>query len=1054
MPTGSACSNCGTVPRPDARFCDGCGSPITSTAARRAAEFKQVTVLFADVVRSMHLAAVLDAERLREVMAGVFNRSAIVVKRYGGTVDKFTGDGIMAIFGAPVALEDHAVRACLAALDIQTEIDRLAADVQRRDGVELKLRIGLNSGRVITGDIDSGPGNYTAVGVQVGMAQRMESIAPSGGVMISESTARLVEAKLALGEPQQISVKGAADPIPVRQLLALPVEGRWVGRHEPNLIGRESELAAFTSIFDRSDEGNGSIVGVVGSAGIGKSRIVREAIAVAASRGFTVFTIGCESHASQVPFHAVGRLLRGVFGINGLESGVARARVHSLLRGSDPDDMALFDDLLGIGAVGQDLAEITSEARQRRLARLVKAAIVARDTPALYVVEDAHWIDEVSETLIAEFVSVIPQARANMVVTYRPEYRGALTKLPNVHTISLRPLDASQASVLITGLIGEHPSTTVLSAQIAERAAGNPFFAQEIVRDLAERGILHGDRGAYEIRHTTGTVSVPATVEATIAARIDRLDPMAKDALAAAAVIGSRFDAELLADVLGESAETHDVPGALANLVEAEMLDQVLLASRTEYAFHHPLTRTVAYEAQLKTSRAQLHRRLAAAIEHREPDMADENAALIAEHLAAADDLRAAYTWHMRAGSWLTHRDIKGSKANWQRARDIADDLDADDPDRLALQIAPRAQLCANAWRIGGSVEDTGFDELRDLTGIAGDKLSLVIGMAGLLAALTFNDGIVEAARLATECTSLIESIGDPTLTVGLLAGPIQAKYQAGEVLEALRLADRVISLADGDATLGNSVVGSPLAMALMFRGCAKMTLGRNGFREDLDLAIATARPVDPTSFATVVMFKYIVLLPAGLGLPDDTALRETAEAMAVAEQSGDPFALGCALLARGVTLTYLEGDDYNKGYELLAEVRAMSAAHQFVYLTVHIVDVFNARRLAREQDVAAAIELARTARTNLGASGDVIWYAVASTNLVEYLLSRGSEHDLGEAQAIADELATAPTDEGFVVHEFSVLRMQALLARARGDDAAYRRVVDRYRAVVSTVYV
>jgi adenylate cyclase len=479
MSTGTACSNCGTIPRQDARFCDGCGSAITATSARRVAEFKQVTVLFADVVHSMHLAGVLDAERLREVMAAVFNRSAAVVKRYGGTVDKFTGDGIMAIFGAPVALEDHAVRACLAALDIQTEITRLAADVQRRDRVELKLRVGLNSGRVITGDIDSGPGNYTAVGVQVGMAQRMESIAPPGGVMISESTARLVEDKLALGEPQQISVKGADHPIRVHQLLALPAEGRWMGRHEPHLIGRQSELAAFTSILDRCDEGNGSVVGVVGSAGIGKSRLVREAVTAAVSRGFTVFTIGCESHASQVPFHVVGRLLREVFGINGLEGGVARARVHSLLPAADPDDRALFDDLLGIGAIGQELPDIPSEARQRRLARLVKPAIVARETPAVYVVEDAHWIDEVSETLIAEFASVIPQARANMVVTYRPEYRGALTKLPDIHTISLGPLDASQASVLITGLIGEHPSITALSAQIAERAAGNPFFAQE-----------------------------------------------------------------------------------------------------------------------------------------------------------------------------------------------------------------------------------------------------------------------------------------------------------------------------------------------------------------------------------------------------------------------------------------------------------------------------------------------------------------------------------------------------------------------------------------------
>ncbi len=1052
MPAASACSTCGTVPRPDARFCDGCGSAITSS--RTVAEFKQVTVLFADVVRSMQLAAVLDAERLREVMAGVFNRSAVVVKRYGGTVDKFTGDGIMAIFGAPVALEDHAVRACLAALDIQNEIQRLAEEVLRHDDVELQLRIGLNSGRVITGDIDSGPGSYTAVGVQVGMAQRIESIAPAGGVMLSESTARLVEYMLALDEPQQVSVKGADAPISVRRLLAHPAEGRWVGRYEPNLIGREAELVAFAAIFDRAEEGNGSVAGLVGSAGIGKSRVAREAEALAISRGVTVFATACESHASQVPFHVVARLLRKVFGVNELENSVARARLHILLRDAEPEDVALLDDLLGIGAAGVVLPDIPSEARQVRLARLVKAAILARSTPVLYVVEDAHWIDEVSEAMIAEFASVIPRARATVVITYRPDYRGVLSTLPGTHTFSLRPLDADQASALITELVGEHPSVSALSTQIADRAAGNPFFAQEIVRDLAERAVLQGDRGAYVCHHAIGEVNVPATVQATIAARIDRLDPVAKSALSAAAVIGSRFSEGLLTDVLDESAPIADVRAALTGLVEAELLDQLLLTSRTEYGFHHPLIRTVAYEAQLKSSRAALHRRLAAAIERREPELADENAALIAEHLAGADDLHAAYKWHMRGGGWSTHRDIKAAKTNWQRARDIADRLDADDPGRLAMRIAPRTLLCVNAWRIGGSVEAAGFDELRELTGIAGDTLSLTIAMAGLLAALTFNDRIVEASKLATECVSLIETIGDPTLTVGLMTGPLQAKYQAGEVLETVRLADRVIGLADGNATMGNLVVGSPLAMALMFRGCAKMTLGRSGFQEDLDAAVATARPVDATCFATIVMFKYIVLLPAGLCLADDTALRETAEAMAVAEQSGDPFAVGCALLGRGITMTYLEGAEAEAGYKLLAEVREMAAAHQFVLLAVHIVDIFLARRRARDKDFAGSIELARTARDNLSASGDVIWCAVASTTLVEGLLRRGADGDIAEAQAIADELASAPTDAGFVVNEFSVLRMQALLARVHGDDAAYQRVVVRYRARMATVYV
>jgi adenylate cyclase len=216
MTAATACHTCGTEPREGARFCDGCGTPVTERDAH--AEYKQVTVLFADVVHSMDIAAAVGAERLREIMAELADRCAAVIKRYGGTVDKFTGDGIMAVFGAPVALEDHAVRACLAALAIQEEARPLAVEVQGRDGIDLKLRVGLNSGEVIAGEIGSGSFGYTAVGEQVGMAQRMESVAPPGGVMLSESTASLVEYDFALGTQEFVRIKGSVDAVPARRL--------------------------------------------------------------------------------------------------------------------------------------------------------------------------------------------------------------------------------------------------------------------------------------------------------------------------------------------------------------------------------------------------------------------------------------------------------------------------------------------------------------------------------------------------------------------------------------------------------------------------------------------------------------------------------------------------------------------------------------------------------------------------------------------------------------------------------------------------------------------
>ena len=323
MTAATACRTCGTEPLANARFCHGCGSPVVESETH--AEYKQVTVLFADVVRSMLLAAALDMERWREIVTELAERSAAVVRRHGGTVE-YTGDGVMAIFGAPVALEDHAIRACLAAVGVQEEAKRLAVGVQERDGLDLWLRVGLNSGRVIAGEIGSGPFGYTAVGGQVGMAQRMESVAPPGGVMLSASTAGLVDGAAALGEAELVQIKGADEPVPAHRLLGMGDRHRGVGRVESNLVGRRWEMSAVEGLLDCAIDGHGAVVGVVGLPGIGKSRLVREVAAMARDRDVEVFTAFCESHTSQVPFHAVARLVRAATGVEGLDAVTAACR--------------------------------------------------------------------------------------------------------------------------------------------------------------------------------------------------------------------------------------------------------------------------------------------------------------------------------------------------------------------------------------------------------------------------------------------------------------------------------------------------------------------------------------------------------------------------------------------------------------------------------------------------------------------------------------------------------------------------------------------------------
>jgi class 3 adenylate cyclase len=1042
MTAATACRTCGTEVSATAKFCSECGSSIGVPGTQ--AEYKQVTVLFADVVRSMDIAGAVGPERLREIMTELVERSAAVVQRYGGTVDKFTGDGIMAVFGAPVALEDHAIRACLAALGIQEETAGLAVDIRDRDGIDLQVRVGLNSGQVIAGEVGSSAFGYTAIGEQVGMAQRMESVAPPGGVMLSASTARLVEGVASLGESELVQIKGAVAPVPAQRLLGMREGHAAAGRAESNLVGRRWEMSAVEGLLERAIDGHGAVVGVVGSPGIGKSRLVREVSAMAAARSVDMFTAFCESHTSQIPFHAVARLLRTVTGIEGLDSHAARARMQARASNVEPEDLLLLNDLLGIGDPGMELPKIDPDARRRRLTALVNAASLARETPALYIIEDVHWIDEVSESLLVDFITVISQTRSLVLVTYRPEYQGALSRVDDAQTIALSPLSDPETAVLVSQLLGPHPSVGELAAVIIERAAGNPFFAEEIARDLAERGVLQGKSGTYISTAEGAAVSVPATLQATIAARIDRLDPKAKRTLSAAAVVGSRFNRDLL--------ETLGIEPVIEDLVRAELINQMGPTRQPEYVFHHPLIRTVAYESQLRSDRAELHRRIAAAIESRNPPAADENAALIAEHLQAAGDRHPAYGWHVRAAAWATNRDIAAAWLSWERAQAIADGLPDDDPNRAAMRIGPRTMLCGIAFRVHEHVAGDRFDELRELCADAGDKTSLAIAMAGLVMDHALQDRLREASQLASEAMALIESIDDPTLTVGLSAAPIYAKGENAEYSDVLLWSQRVIDLADGDPAKGNFIIGSPLALALTNRAIARYNLGRDGWRKDLHQALAMARSTDPMSYVTVAAYVYLAGIAFGVLRSDDRAMREIENALRIAERSGDDLALAIARMTLGVALVQRHtGMERDRGQKLLAELSDVFVRRE--YLLSPVVDVYLARERFRRGDRDDAIPPMLATVDHLFRKGLLLGWGLPATGaLVETLLDRGCDGDVAEAEAAIERLAAAPADEGLAMREIWLLRLRALLARAQGDTVAYAQFRDRYRAMAESL--
>ncbi|MDH6245732.1 adenylate/guanylate cyclase domain-containing protein [Mycobacterium sp. OTB74] len=1037
--TEPSCRACGAGLLARARFCDQCGAPVTGFGG--SAEYKQVTVLFADVVGSMDIAAAVGAERLREIMAKLANGCAAVVKRYGCTIDQFTGDGIMAVFGAPVALEDHAFRACLAALGIQEHAKRLAAEVRTRDGVELRLRVGLNSGQVVGGDMASGPFGYTAVGEQVGMAQRMESVAPPGGVMLSAATARLVDGAAVLDQPQLSQIKGAAEPVAAYRLLGIEPQRRIVGRMESTLVGRQREMSAVQALLDRAVAGRGAVVGVVGPPGIGKSRLVREIAAMGRCRGTDVFSVYCESHTSEVPFHAIAKLVRSATGIEALHDQQARDLIRDRNPGADAGDLALLYDLLGIADPNAPAPNIDPDARRRRLTALVNNASLARATPVVYVIEDAHWIDEISESMLAGFLTVILQTPALVLVSYRPEYQGVLSRQVGAQTMALAPLNNSESAALVSELVGRDPSVGALCETIATRAAGNPFFAEEIVRELADRGVLSGHHGAYVSSADAGQVSVPATVQATIAARIDRLEPKAKRTLNAAAVVGSRFESDMLTKL--------GIEPVVGDLLAAELIDQVGFSRTPEYAFHHPLIHAVTYESQLKSDRAGLHQRVAGAIETR--GTPDADAALIAEHLEAAGNSYAAYGWHMRAAMWATNRDIAAARLSWERAQTIADALPGDNPDRTAMRIAPRTMLCGTSFRAHVTVTDDRFNELRELCTAIGDKASLAIAMAGLVIDHAHQGRMRKASQLASEVMALIASLGDPTLTMGLSFAAIYAKMQSAEMDDVLRWSQKVIDLADGDPAKGNIIIGSPLAAAFATRAIARYALGRPGWRDDLQQALTLARSADPMSYARVVTYAYLVGIPAGVLRPNDRVLREIEDALRIAERSGDDHALSNAQITLGLALVHRPTDaEHARGQKLLAEVSDQFLRRGYfqgdLLLIVHI---YLARERARCGDRDEALPLMRDAvdhllREGVGSAAPVV--------LVETLLDRGTRADVAEADAAIERLTPAPAGEGLVLRAIWLLRVRALRARAHGDDTAYRDYRDRYRALATTL--
>jgi class 3 adenylate cyclase len=605
-------------------------------------ERKPVTVLFADVVGSMELAEWLGPEDWRRVMDRCFAILCEGVHRFEGMVETLTGDGLMALFGAPLAQEDHAARGCHAGLRLLDQLAGFSAELRRERGLSFAVRVGLNSGEVVTGAMgDDLTLQYTAVGHTVGLARRVESLAHPSTAFVSHHTAALVEGYFELRDRGMRELKGVSEPVRVYQLAGL---GRLRSHLEVSrerglsrFVGRERELGVLQAGLARAGEGAGQVVGVVGEAGIGKSRLCYEFGERCRKSGIEVRTGQCTARGARQPLLLVRELVRSVFGVTDWDTERAvRDKVAGRAVLLDPpieSELPLILELLGVpGDAPTAGLRRDGERLLPPLRRLLLGGAAAG--PRVIVVEELRWIDPPSEAFLKALVEALPPTPTLLVASFRPEYRARWLQAFDYTALPLEPLDERSLAALLRERVGTDPSLAPLAESILGRVDGNPFFLEELIRDLVESGSLEGERGAFRAAAPIDETALPATLQAVLAARIDRLAERDKTVLQAAAVIGYQFTEPLLKQVVGLD-ETR-LRAALRALVSADLVKST--TTPAGYAFKHHLTQEVAYRSELSERRARLHGAVARALEQQHADSRDELADLIAHHREEAGE--------------------------------------------------------------------------------------------------------------------------------------------------------------------------------------------------------------------------------------------------------------------------------------------------------------------------------------------------------------------------------------------------------------------------------
>jgi class 3 adenylate cyclase/tetratricopeptide (TPR) repeat protein len=1081
------CAACGVSNGPSEKFCGGCGvaltaglasaptrSPATYTPEHLAnkilqsksaleGERKQVTVLFADVKGSMKFAEELDPEDWHKILDRFFGILTNGVHRFEGTVNQYTGDGIMALFGAPIAHEDHAQRACYAALQMQAALRGYADEIRLSRGLDFAVRVGINSGEVVVGKIgDDLRMDYTAQGHTVGLAQRMESIAAAGSICLTATTANRVAGFFSVRDLGETAVRSVRDPVRVFELMG-------VGEHRTRLdvarsrgltrfVGRDADLQSLEGALEQAHAGHGQVVGVVAEAGAGKSRLCFEFVERCRLRGVRVNEGHCPAHGRTVPYLPVLELLRDIFQIGGRDSEVdARRKIAGelvLLDDRFQELLPLLFDFLGVPDPERPLPLISPEARQRQLIAFIRHLTQARGQRELQVffIDDAHWIDAASDGLLAQAVGAASGTRTLWVINFRPEYHADWMNESTYRQLPLLPLAQEANAELLADLLGRDGSLAELPAKIHERTLGNPFFIEEVVLSLIESGRLEGTQGARRLVAPFEEIEIPVAVQSVLAARIDRLPEREKDLLQTASVIGKEFREPILQRVVavtrGAAGPQTSLDDTLAALKAREFIYENALFPEAEYAFKHPLTHEVAYASQLADRRARTHAAVANAIEAVDADRLDERAPLLAHHWELAGDATVAARWHARAARRLALGSPTEALRHWSRVWALL--LGAQESEPVAIRLEAAIEILFLGGRMGEDQNARAIlAEGLELAARKGDLRSRTLLLNSFAESCQTTSGEVsEGEEELDEAFELAKQGADPALRFKVHEAKVDRLQYSGRLPEAAAFCDDYVELACALPS-GTVVQRVPAVWAIGRRAWVWTEMGRlDAAADSLRECVAGLRETQATEFQAYAeaMWAENQMLAGNI----DSAGLHARRGVDLADKLGSSLPrvftherLGAILTYAGEWSAAVTELDFALG--LAREARCWLAGEASIL--AHLAEAcLGAGEAERAQQLAEeAIAIGRRRQTP-------VWEAEAHLALARVLLVRFGAKAKHEIESVLGDCLSLVKQTQARVYEPHVHEVRAKLARLLADDVVRQRELREAHRLFSAI--